>query len=127
MIDTHFLEPGETTIIEYHNLRDQQVPDRNGLTLPNDAQSGAAPWFPLFFNGSQRFIGRTEVLDRSTGVASSFSCDSCPCNPNIVSGYVTPSSLTVPVGGTASVRAMVTLRNPCNFNVVPDFTLNVSS
>jgi hypothetical protein len=127
VIDTRFLEPGETTIIDYRNLRDEQIPDRNGLTLPRDVKFGAVQWFPLFFDGSQRFIGRTELLDRSTGAASSFSCGSCPCSPNVNGSYISPNPVSVPVGGTASVRATVTLTDPCGFNVVPDFNLNVGS
>jgi hypothetical protein len=92
VIDTHFLEPGETAIIDFRKLRDQQIPDRNRLKLPKDVKFGAIQWFPLFFNGSQHFIGRTEVIDRSSAVAASFSCESCPCPPDAGSGYVTPGS-----------------------------------
>jgi hypothetical protein len=123
VIDTHFLEPGETTIIDYRKLRDEQTPDRNGVTLPDDVKFGAVQWFPLFFDGTQRFIGRTEVLDRATGVASSFSCQSCPCSPNVNSAYTSPSSVSVPIGGTASIRAATTMSDPCNFNAIPDMTI----
>jgi peptidoglycan hydrolase-like protein with peptidoglycan-binding domain len=123
VIDTHFLEPGETAIIDYRKLRDQQTPDRNGQILPTDVKFGTVQWFPLFFDGTQHFIGRTEVLDRATGIASSFSCGSCPCSPNVNSAYTSPSSVTVSMGGTASVRAAATMSDPCNFNPIPDMTI----
>jgi hypothetical protein len=123
VIDTHFLEPGETAVIDYRKLRDQHEPDRNGLTLPNDVKFGAVQWFPLFFDGSQHFIGRTEVLDRATGIASSFSCGNCPCSPNVNSAYTTPSSVLVSTGGTATVRAAATMSDPCQFNSIPDMTI----
>jgi hypothetical protein len=122
VIDTHFLEPGETTIIDYRKLRDEQTPDRNGVVLPKKVDSGAVQWFPLFFDGSQYFIGRTEVLDSSTGVASSFSCGSCPCSPNVNSAYTSPSSVNVSVGGTVPITVRATMNDPCNINPIPDMT-----
>jgi len=93
------------------------------MMLPKSAKSGAVQWVPLFFDGSQYFTGRTEVVDSTTGVASSFSCGSCPCDPNVNSVYTSPSSVTVAVGGTASIRAAATMNDPCNINPIPDMTI----
>ncbi len=122
VIDTLFLEPGETSIIDYRKLRDEKVADRNGVVISKTADSGEVQWFPLFFDGSQHFIGRTEVVDSSTGIASSFSCGSCPCNPNVNSAYTSPSSVTVSYGQTAPVLVKATMRDPCNINSIPDMT-----
>ena len=121
------LEPGETTIMDIGRIRDQQIPDQDGRTLPKNVQFGEVQWFPVFSNGPSHLIGRTYVVNRSSRVDSSFSCGGCPCSPNATAGYTTPSSVTVSARGTASIYAYLSWHDPCQMNSYPDTAFAPSS
>jgi len=124
-IDTQYLEPGETTVIDFRKLRDEQIADRNGVKLAKDVDSGEVHWFPLSAGATHSFIGRTEVLDRLSRVVSSFSCGGgCPCSPYSSAVLFGPSSVTLPVGGTASIATTLFMNDPCQQNDIPHFNFD---
>jgi hypothetical protein len=123
-IDTHYLEVGETAIFDVRQIRDQQTPDSRGATLSKDANVGQFDWTTIFGDGSQRFIGRNEVIDRSAGVSASFSCGGiCTCPDSTLSAFVTPASPIVGFNGTTGVIATGTTTNSCGGSGSTNFTI----
>jgi hypothetical protein len=75
------LQPGETATIDLRALRDAQVPDAWGHTIPVNITSGQVHWSA---KGHERYvmIGRAEHTDIAHGVSASYACiNCCPDNP----------------------------------------------
>jgi hypothetical protein len=104
-IDTRSVQPGETAVYDLRQMRDDQTVDPNGVKLPKNAAVGQFDWTTLFNDGTQRFIGRNEVVDASSGISASFSCPTCSCPASYVSGFANPANLVVSQGGTGNVVA----------------------
>jgi len=82
------IRPRHTVAFDIRSLRDQQVPDANGNTLPLDAKSGQVNWS---MRGAQNqvLIGRSEQVDLAKGVSSNYACQNC-CPDSFDSGWVDP-------------------------------------
>jgi len=104
-IDTRAVQPGETAVYDLRQMRDEQTVDPNGVKLPKNATVGQFDWTTLFNDGTQRFIGRNEVVDASSGISASFSCPTCSCPASYVSGFANPANLVVSQGGMGNVVA----------------------
>lgn len=99
------LEPGETTLVNIRQLRDEHVADIHGFLLPDDVKDGFIAWSSL--RGRGRLIGRTIVYNLRNRVSTTYSCGTCNCPPSfgfmslsrgdILDGVVNgpPSLLTV--------------------------------
>lgn len=94
-IDSHYLDVGETALFDLRQIRDEQTPDPRGIKLAKNATIGQFQWSTIFGDGTQRFIGRNEVLDPTSGISASFSCGGCQCPLNTVSASVTPGNVQV--------------------------------
>ena len=83
------IAPRHTTAFDIRTLREQQVPDADGKTLPLDAKSGQVNWS---MRGSQNkvLIGRSEQVDLAKGVSSNYACQNC-CPDSFDSGWVDPA------------------------------------
>lgn len=93
------LAAGETAVFDLRNIRDEQVPDKDGNTIPQSVGTGQFRW-SLIGDDTSRLIGRSEVVSPLNRVSSSYSCPVC-C-PNSFAGFeFNPSSSAGPVGGTA--------------------------
>ena len=81
MIGMKPVEPGQTAAIDVRRLRDEQVPDEDGQTLPRETESGQVIWSLIMDEGTDplALIGRAEQADTVRGMSSSYACQSC-CN-----------------------------------------------
>jgi hypothetical protein len=126
-IDTRYLEVGETAVFDIRKLRDEQVPDSKGAKLPKDAKLGQFWWNTIFGNGTDKLIGRNEVVDRSSGISASFSCPYCNCPYSTSSAWINPLDPVVIASGIASIVATAGLTDPCNVNNPNPYTITPSS
>ncbi len=81
MIGLNEIKPGETLAIDIRKLRDDQVKDQNGNTLPTDLLTGHINW--RIHDGAQ-VVGRTSVMSLNSAIAENRSCGSCTCSPTQV-------------------------------------------
>ncbi len=111
MIGLKSISPHQTIQIDVKRLRDEQVPDERGLTIPLNLESGQIQWTmhsEVFLENQplKRFelVGRSEQIDTVNGVSSSYACQNC-CDKT-ASGVVTPDVFSEPeVGETVQFRA----------------------
>jgi len=114
-IDSKYLEPGESVSVNIGQLREERTPDKFGVVLSADATVGQFWWSSIFGDGTEKLIGRNEVIDPRNGISASFSCNSCNCPSSTPSGGMTPSSLQVVVNqGFSSLVPFGTSENTCN-------------
>lgn len=98
-LDIRDIAAGETVIFDLKKIRDEQIPDKDGSTIPLTVTAGQFRW-SLIGGDSVRLIGRNEVISLSQGVSSSFSCPVC-CPDSFSFLDISPNSSSGPVGGTA--------------------------
>jgi hypothetical protein len=65
---------GATVAIDLGQLRDSQVKDIQGRTLPANLAQGQVFWHP---HQAEALIGRVVTFDKSGGTACNFSCPNC--------------------------------------------------
>ena len=65
---------GETVAIDILQLRDSQVKDVQGRTLPTSLSKGQFFWHP---HRGEALVGRVVTIDKHTGTTSNFSCQNC--------------------------------------------------
>ena len=80
--------PRQTTIIDIRGLRDAQVPDVNGQTIPRGETRGQVQW-SLTGGVDRVLIGRSEQVDLVRGISSNYACQNC-CGNSFYDGWVTP-------------------------------------
>ena len=90
--------PRHTAVFDIRALRDQQVPDADGKTLPLDAKSGQVNWS---MRGSQNqvLIGRSDQVDLAKGVSSNYACQNC-CPDSFANAWVDPGAVQGFAGDT---------------------------
>jgi hypothetical protein len=103
------LEPRQTIAMDIRALRDDQVPDVNGNTIPLDAKRGKIAWSVLGPDGLA-VIGRSEQADVVNGVSSSYACQYC-CGIGFDHVNMLPSSATISIGGTQQFVPYQTNKN----------------
>lgn len=94
LLDPQKLPAGNTAIFDLRQIRDRQLPDRNGHTIPRSVKGGQFRWY---IRSGGHLIGRAEMLSVSRGISSSYSCGN-PCPPHYDYGYIDPDPTDVPVG-----------------------------
>src|SRR5260370_42232890 len=99
--------PHQTLSIDLRALRDRQVPDINGATIPLTAERGQVVW-SVRGPDLLGMLGRSEQVDEVTGVSSNYACMYC-CGNSFSSASLDPtSSVTTAVGGTSKFTAKET-------------------
>jgi hypothetical protein len=93
---------GETVMFDLREMRDNQVPDERGQTIPLDAKRGKIVWSvrgadPL------ALLGRSEQVDLAKGTSSSYACFMC-CPNSFRRAWITPLSLDMFVGEFRSAQ-----------------------
>jgi len=88
LLDPQKLPAGDTATFDLRQIRDKQIPDRNGHTIPRSVEGGQFRWF-VHLGG--HLIGRAEMLSVSRGISSSYSCGT-PCPPRYDHGYTDPET-----------------------------------
>lgn len=94
-IGLRHLGPGQTVAIDIRALRDQQIPDWRGQTLPPDMTSGQVRWYR---RTGKHVIGRVNVMNLAAGIANNMSCMFCFCNPRFSTLSLNPNSVSANVG-----------------------------
>jgi hypothetical protein len=84
--------PHQTTVIDIRKLRDTQVPDVNGQTIPVGETRGQVQW-SLTGGVDKVVIGRSEQVDLVQGISSNYACQNC-CPNNFFDGWLTPVQST---------------------------------
>lgn len=95
------LAAGESTTIDIRSLREQQLPDALGRTIPESATFGQVHWST---KGSDKhaLIGRAEHVDAEHGVAASYACVNC-CPDNPYYAWTDPASAPISSGSTLTI------------------------
>jgi hypothetical protein len=124
LIDSHYLDVGETAVFDIRKIRDEQTPDRRGIKLPKNAVVGQLNWSTILGDGSQRFIGRNEVVDRFSGVSASFSCGGCQCPLNTTAAEIDPSAMSTYVNGqVTNISTLAKQYSSCTGGYVDSFSV----
>jgi len=98
----------ETVHIDVKKLRDEQIPDEQGRTIPLAVSSGQLQWTLRRkdnladddVRANLSLIGRSEQVDVDKGVTNNYSCQNC-CAGTHISGFIFPSSIEIEYGETA--------------------------
>lgn len=98
------IEPGQTLAIDVRQLRDAQVPDAFGHTIPMHAQSGQVSW-TVKMTTPHAMIGRAEHTDHEHGVSASYACLNC-CPPKTHSVWTEDYPSQLPIGSTVGLLVM---------------------
>ena len=81
--------PSQTTTIDLRSLRDNQVPDMNGSTIPLAATRGQVQW-SMTGGEDKVLIGRSEQVDLDKGISSNYACINC-CGNSFYDAWLTPN------------------------------------
>ncbi len=111
LVGVKSIEPRQTLTFDIGELRDKQVPDDNGVTIPLTAHRGQIIW-SVYGPDGLAMIGRSEQADALKGVSNNYACVSC-CPDSYVSAKVEPVSASVGVSGTVTYVAKEQ-RSTCN-------------
>ncbi len=100
---------GETVAVDLRELRDRQVPDVYGHTLPRTVERGKAHWS---MHGAEQhvFTGRLEQADLADGMSFTVACGAC-CPNSFVDAFMDPYYVSGGVGGSTQFTVYVQERN----------------
>ena len=102
-LDPRRLAPGETVFYDLREIRDKQIPDRDGRAIPRSVQGGQFKWSIYGFGpGSGRIIGRAEMISQSQGISSSYSCPGGNCPMEFSYAFFSPENLYLSEGDAAA-------------------------
>ena len=93
VIGTKSIEAGQTANYDIRALRDNQVKDRDGRTIPFDATSGQFYWSIIQAEEGLTqwyLIGRAEQIDAQKAMSSSYACQNC-CNIRVADYGISPA------------------------------------
>ena len=103
LLDPRPVAAGETAVYDLRKIRDEQIPDRSGRTIPRSVQSGQFKWF-IYGHGSGRLIGRAEMISQTQGISSSYSCPGGNCPPEFSHAFLSNDDLFLAAGETGHVQ-----------------------
>ncbi len=104
LLDPRPLRAGETAVYDLQRIRDEQIPDRTGNTIPLSTEGGQFKWF-IYGAGAGRLIGRAEMLSQEQGISSSYSCPGGNCPPEFSYAFFDNPDPLIKPGETAHVQA----------------------
>jgi hypothetical protein len=88
----------QTVAIDFRQLRDSQTADANGHLIPTNLENGQITW--SVFNGENKTLsGRSEQINLSQGLSSTYDCRNCCPDSTIIDGVI-PGTGEAEVGGT---------------------------
>ncbi|MGH9960803.1 MAG: hypothetical protein ACREBC_27405, partial [Pyrinomonadaceae bacterium] len=93
------LAAGQTVAIELRALRDNQVPDGYGKTIPLHVTAGKAHW-SMRGRVQHSFLGRVEQFDPNKGESITAACGAC-CPDSFSQVWMLPGFVTGFVGSTS--------------------------
>jgi hypothetical protein len=112
-----------TIALDLRALRDQQVPDVYGKTIPLTAERGQVVWSVHGTDGLA-MIGRSEQVDEVEGVSSSYACQFCCPNSFYQAGLSPENTAAVGVGSTIQFVAYETDANCYGNPMMPHPVIN---
>jgi hypothetical protein len=98
--------PGQTVTLDLRALRDGQVPDARGNTIPADVSRGQFKWSLRHTDEvayeedpyeALALIGRSEQTDDARGLSNNYACMNC-CSDYFLGGYLVPGNIEVDAG-----------------------------
>lgn len=99
--------PGETAVFDLKKIRDDGVKDLAGKQLPANVSQGQFKWAVRgMTNGKLVLIGRAEMVSRSRGISTSYSCND-PCPP-YYEGSIDPFMPPIVINGSAATAVWET-------------------
>jgi IPT/TIG domain len=105
-LDPRPLASGETVFYDLREIRDKQIPDRDGRTIPRSVKGGQFKWSIYGFDpGSGRIIGRAEMISQSQGISSSYSCPGGNCPMEFSYAFLSDDSPYLTPGEAAATTA----------------------
>ena len=106
MIGVKDMAAGETAAIDIRALRDNQVADEVGRTIPLDVMRGQVRWAIILEEGADllAMIGRSELVNQAGGMSSTYACQNC-YGDHAEGDFITPSLAQLQVGGNVILRA----------------------
>lgn len=98
------VEAHQTVALDVRELRDNQVPDTAGRTIPFAATHGQIRWS---MHGTKNLvlIGRVEQVDVAKGIASSYACQNC-CPSSHNDEWMAPGEVSIFEGETSQLTPM---------------------
>lgn len=128
----------ETVAIDIKRLRDEQIPDEQGRTIPLSVANGQLQW-TLRRKDNQpdddtranlALIGRSEQVDTAKGITNNYACQNC-CPGTHISGFIFPASQEIEYGESATF-ASVEVEETCygfpyQFNIGANWTSSNSA
>jgi hypothetical protein len=118
------VKAGQTVAYDLRAMRDNQVPDERGRTIPLGATRGKIVW-SVRGPDSMALLGRSEQADLTKGTSSSYACFMCCPNSfrrSRIEDYLGSifGPINVPEGGFASVRG-VEQDTTCYGSMTPEY------
>jgi len=98
------IEPGQPTVFDLRALRDNQIPDVKGRTIPLDATGGQVHW-SIDGEEYRGLIGRAEQVDVANATSMTSACGEC-CPDSWYSFGIEPGSVSGFSGDTTQFAAM---------------------
>ena len=127
VIGTKALEAGQTATYDIRALRDNQVKDRDGRTIPLDAAGGQFYWSIIQAESGPTqwyMIGRAEQMDEEKAMSSSYACQNC-CNIQVADYGINPTFVELFAGQQISFTAWQN-NYDCNGNIYPSDPITIS-
>lgn len=123
------LAAGQTAALDLRALRDHQVPDINGKTIPLYVTAGKAHW-SMRGQLQHSFVGRLEQVDLVEGISFTAACGVC-CPSSFSNAFIDPSSVIGAVGGstqfTIRERDVDCFGNPSSYYPVNAFWFSTNT
>lgn len=115
MIGLKELAARQTVEIDVKDLRDRQVEDEIGRTIPPGLSKGQLHWSLRPEEGEiadtdplsiLALLGRSDQIDYAKEISSNYACENC-CVNNPTGSRIVPNSAEIEVGETVTLRAQV--------------------
>jgi hypothetical protein len=113
MIGIKTVQPHQTIELDVRALRDNQVPDETGVTIPLYVSSGQLQWTLRRRDEPARnsdeldrlaLVGRSEQIDVIHGISSNYACQNC-CGGTFLTGSIEPNNFQFDTGDVVEFRA----------------------
>jgi hypothetical protein len=98
------IKGSETVAFDLRAMRDNQVPEERGQTIPLDAKRGKIVW-SVRGPDSLALLGRSEQVDLVKGTSSSYACVMC-CPNSFRRAWIEPGELGLEFGSTGGVHGV---------------------
>lgn len=96
------VEAGQTVVLDVRALRDNQVPDAQGRTIPLEVTQGRVHW-SVSGPKDRVLIGRAEQVNVAGGMSSTSACG-YPCPNSYWAAWIVPDDILSPAIGEVSTH-----------------------